>query len=321
MRADRLLALIMLLQSRGKQTAKLLAQELGVSQRTILRDVDALSLAGVPIYSEGGHGGGIALDEKYRTTLNGLHTPEVQALFISENRAVLHDVGLKDAAEKLLLKLFAALPDGQRLTVDHIRQRLMIDPTWWWHEANPAPFWNDLQRAVYEDRVIQATYENYEGERMVRVLEPYSLVSKSSLWYLVARREGDLRIYRVSRLHDLQVLDQRFVRAREFDLQHYWHTHLEQFKDSFSDYRCILRVQAERVTFVQWLLPGRCHIVHEADRRGWVTLHLMMDTSQMAEMLVFGLGTAAEVVSPPELTTAVLSGARTLVEHLSAEQG
>ena len=132
MRADRLLALMMLLQTRGKMTTQSLADELAVSRRTILRDVNALSYAGVPIYTEGGHGGGVALDEHYRTTLTGLHTAEVQALFIANNRAVLDDVGLNDAAEQLLLKLLAALPAAHHLTVDHIRQRLMIDPTWWW---------------------------------------------------------------------------------------------------------------------------------------------------------------------------------------------
>src|SRR5512142_3343844 len=105
MRADRLLALMLLLQTRGKMTAQDLAEELDVSRRTILRDVDALSFAGIPVYSEGGHGGGIALDEHYRTTLTGLNTLEVQSLFVANNDRVLQDVGLGDAAEHLLLKL------------------------------------------------------------------------------------------------------------------------------------------------------------------------------------------------------------------------
>ena len=101
MRADRLLAMMLLLQTRGKLTARELAEELEVSRRTILRDIDALSIAGVPIYTEGGHGGGIALDENYRTRLTGLHTPEVQALFVANNSTVLRDVGLDNAAQWL----------------------------------------------------------------------------------------------------------------------------------------------------------------------------------------------------------------------------
>ena len=130
----------MLLQTRGKLTTKKLAEELGVARRTILRDINALSFAGIPIYSEGGHGGGVALDEHYRTTLTGLHTPEIQALFIHSNQVALRDVGLNDASEQLLLKLLAALPATQRVTVNHIRQRLMIDPTWWWHDTQNLPF-------------------------------------------------------------------------------------------------------------------------------------------------------------------------------------
>ncbi|RPI89274.1 MAG: HTH domain-containing protein, partial [Chloroflexi bacterium] len=139
MRADRLLTLILLLQARGKMTAKALAEELGVSRRTILRDISALSTSGIPVYSEGGHGGGIALIEEYRTSLTGLNKFEVQSLFVASNNPALRDVGLGDAAEKLLLKLLAALPKSHHSTADHIRQRLMIDPTWWWHDATTPP--------------------------------------------------------------------------------------------------------------------------------------------------------------------------------------
>ena len=156
MRADRLLSIILLLQTRGKMTAKALAEELEVSRRTILRDINALSFSGVPVYSEGGHGGGFSLVEEYRTTLTGLNTMEVQSLFVSSNNEALRDVGLGDAGERLLLKLLAALPKTHHSTADHIRQRLMIDPTWWWHEITISPFWEEIQRAVYEDRMIKA---------------------------------------------------------------------------------------------------------------------------------------------------------------------
>jgi predicted DNA-binding transcriptional regulator YafY len=317
MRADRLLAMMMLLQTRGKMTTQTLADELSVSRRTILRDVNALSYAGVPIYSEGGHGGGVALDEHYRTTLTGLHTPEVQALFIANNRAVLNDVGLNDAAEQLLLKLLAALPAAHHLTVDHIRQRLMIDPTWWWHDAQTPPFWDDLQQAVYEDRVIEATYERYQGDVVERVLEPYSLVNKSSLWYLIARRDGELRTYRVSRFHEVQLLDQHFTRSADFDLRHYWQEHLQEFIDSFSEYRCTLRIHPDRVGFVKWLVPGRWEVVGEADEQGWLTLNLMIDSPLLAKMLVFGLGAFGEVIAPEDLAEAIVSDARALVQHLN----
>lgn len=316
MRADRLVAMLLLLQTRGKMTAKSLAVELEVSRRTILRDVEALSMAGVPIFADGGHGGGIALDEGYRTKLTGLHTPEVQALFIANNQAVLRDVGLNDAAEQLLLKLLASLPTSHHLTADHIRQRLMIDPTWWWHEAQTPPFWNDLQQAVYEDRLIDVTYEHYQGDVAERVLEPYSLVNKSSLWYLVARRDGTFRTYRVARFHEVQVRDAHFTRVPGFDLPQYWQDHLQEFVDSFSEYRCTLRIHPERVAFVKWLLPGRWQVIDAADARGWETIEVVMDSPQLAKMLVFGLGTQAEVLAPSALAQAVLADAQALIDHL-----
>ena len=187
MRADRLLSIIMLLQTRGRLTTQRLAEELGVSRRTILRDVDALSLVGVPIYSEGGHGGGIALDENYRTTLTGLQDREVRTLFVANHAPALDEIGLGEAAKSTLLKLLAVLPTSQRPSVEYIRQRILIDSAWWWRDAQPPPFWDQLQQAVYDDRCIQAVYERHDGETIERVLEPYSLIAKSSVWYLLAQ--------------------------------------------------------------------------------------------------------------------------------------
>lgn len=319
MRADRLLSLLLLLQTRGKTTARALAAELGVSRRTILRDVEALSLAGVPIYSEGGHGGGIGLDEAYRTTLTGLHAAEVRSLFITTNPAILRDIGLDDAAERLLLKLLAALPVTQRPTVDHIRQRVLIDPGWWWQDAQTPPFWEAIQQAVYGDRRVAATYEHYNGEIVERVLEPYSLVNKSSLWYLVARRDDEWRTYRVARFHRVTLLDQPFTRDPAFDLPRYWHEHLQTFVEEFTEYECTLKVHADRAPFVKWLLSGRWQIIDEADAAGWLTFRLALESPLLAKMLVFGLGAAVQVIAPPELASAVLTEARALVERLTGE--
>jgi predicted DNA-binding transcriptional regulator YafY len=312
-RADRLLSLILVLQTRGKHTAKALATELGVSRRTILRDVEALSLAGIPIYSEGGHGGGIALHEQYRTSLTGLHTPEVQSLFVTSNSTALREVGLGEAGDRLLLKLLAALPAVHRPTVEHIRQRLMIDPAWWWRDSQTPPFWDDLQQAVYEDRLIETTYERYDGAISQRTLEPYSLVNKSSLWYLIAQRDGEFRTYRVSRFHQVKVQPKNFTRRPDFDLPTYWNEHLQDFIDSFSEYKITLRVHPERLKFVQWLTPGRWQLLGDPDADGWQTLRVVMDSPQLAKMLVFGLGVQGQVIDPPDLADSVRADARALL--------
>jgi predicted DNA-binding transcriptional regulator YafY len=181
MRADRLLSIVMLLQSHGKMTTQSLADRLEVSRRTVLRDIDALSMAGIPIYTDSGHGGGVALDEKYRTTLTGLKESEIRALFIASNNKLLDEIGLGEAAKSTQRKLAAALPAQHQSLVDHIHQRIYIDPLWWWHDAQPIAFWSELQEAVYQDLCIEVAYENYRGEVSKRILEPYSLVAKSSL--------------------------------------------------------------------------------------------------------------------------------------------
>lgn len=314
MRADRLLSLMMLLQTRGKMTAKDLSVELGVSRRTILRDVEALSVAGVPIYGEGGHGGGIALDEGYRTRLTGLNTTEVQALFVASSGEALQDVGLGVASEQLALKLLTALPPTQRPTVDHIRQRLLIDPMWWWRDAaQSSGFWNDLQRAVYEDRVIDVIYEHYQGNRVERTLEPYSLVNKSSYWYLVARRDGDFRTYRVSRLHRVTLHVEHFERVANFDLLKYWAQHTAAFMENIEDYHFTLRIRSIQMDFIKTLMPGRWEI-HD-QQEDWATVHLRIETETMAKMLVFGLITDAEIVEPASLAEAVRRDIEAMAHH------
>lgn len=316
MRADRLLSMVMLLQRRGKMTASALAQELEVSRRTILRDVEALSFAGIPIYTDGGHGGGIALDENYRTTLTGLKETEVHALFVANNNQVLEEIGLGKAAESMLLKLFAALPAGHQPSVDHIRQRIYIDPVWWWYDAQAPSFWFALQEAVYQDRVVRVVYENYNGEVAERVLEPYSLVSKSSFWYLIAKRAGKLRIYRVARLQSVVVLDASFQRDPDFDLPAYWKEHLDEFVTTFTDYELLLRIHPDRVKFACGLAPGR-NIIIDTDDQAWSTVRFQMESAELAKMLVFGLGSLCEILEPATLKEIVAEACRDLLGHLS----
>ncbi len=315
MRADRLLALVMLLQTRGKMTTQQLAEKMGVSRRTILRDIDALSVSGIPVYTDGGHGGGVALDENYRVTLTGLKESEIRSLFISSNNQLLQDIGLGEAAESSLLKLSAALPTAHQPSVDFIRQRIHIDPLWWWHDGEPLPFWDDLQKTVYEDIYIRAVYESYDGSIGERALEPYSLVAKSSFWYLIAKRDGEFRTYRVSRFHSVTLLDEHFQRDSDFDLANHWQTHLQEFTEALTEYAFTLRIHESRLNFVRWLTPGRFQISEPADESGWLTIKVHMESIELAKMLVFGLGNDGVVLEPPELAQAVIEAARAMLNH------
>ncbi|MBZ0300963.1 MAG: YafY family transcriptional regulator [Anaerolineae bacterium] len=315
MRADRLLAIILLLQNRGKLTALALADELGVSRRTILRDVEALSIAGIPLYTEGGHGGGIALDEHYRVTLTGLKEEEARSLFLASNARLLDDVGLGQAAERTLLKLFAALPALHQPSVDHIRQRILIDPVWWWHDLQPLPFWAELQQAVYQDRCIRVSYEHYDGELVERELEPYSLVAKASLWYLIARREGELRTYRVSRFQQVTLLDAPFQRAADFDLPAYWQSHIEHFLATLSEYAFTVRLDSRRLASSKWYTPGRTEILAPPGEDGWLTARFWVESQEMARLFVLSMEDQAVVVEPADLRADVQQAARAILSR------
>ncbi len=315
MRTDRLLALVMLLQTRGKMTTQALAEEMGVSRRTILRDIDALSVSGIPVYTDGGHGGGVALDENYRVTLTGLKESEIRSLFISSNNQLLQDVGLAEAAESSLLKLSAALPTAHQPSVEFIRQRIHIDPLWWWHDGEPLPFWDDLQKAVYEDICIRTIYESYDGTISERMLEPYSLVAKSSFWYVIAKRDCEFRTYRVSRFHSIKLLDEHFQRDTDFDLADYWQTHLKEFTEALTEYAFMLRIHQSRLNFVKWLTPGRFQIIEALNESGWISIRVHMESIDLAKMLVFGLGKDAVVIDPPELAQAVIEAAHAILNN------
>jgi predicted DNA-binding transcriptional regulator YafY len=315
MRADRLLSILMLLQTHGKLTTEQLARDVGVSRRTILRDLNALSGAGIPVYTESGPGGGVALDEQYQLALSGLSAADLPALFVSGMPSLLGDVGMEGRAEEILLQLFAALPTYHQQAVQQIRHRLHIDPLWWWYEDQPLPCWEELQQAVFEDRKIRATYERHDGTLSQRILEPYSLVSKVGIWYLVARREGEWRTYRVSRFHEVALLGERFTRADAFDLAAYWRAHLEEAKSNMPHYDFTLRIPMEKVEFLRFNISGNSMIAELPDVDGWFRAAVQVPSMESAKMLVFGLGAEAEVVEPVALRNAIFESARKVVEH------
>jgi predicted DNA-binding transcriptional regulator YafY len=314
MRADRLLTMMLLLQTHGKMTAQTLATKLEVSRRTILRDIDALSAAGVPIYADGGHGGGIVLDEHYRTALVGLRESEIRTLFIGNNAQLLREIGLGEAAESTLFKLRAVVPSIHQSAVEHLRQRILIDAAWWWSDNQALPNWELLQQAVHEDRCIEAVYERHDGTIIERILHPYSLVAKSSIWYLVAEHNQTLHTYRVIRLRHIKLCDTYFQRRNDFDLPTYWQEQLTHFSEITSGYRFTLQMHPEQLNFVKGIAPGRYQHIEASDPNGWMTLQFEFESIHLAKMLVFGLGDQARVVEPPELHAAVQQTARALLQ-------
>jgi predicted DNA-binding transcriptional regulator YafY len=306
MRADRLISLVLLLQE-GRSTAARLATELGVSRRTILRDLDALSLTGVPVIAEGGPGGGVWLDQAYRTSLTGLKEAEVKALLVNADGRLLEDLGWGESFRASRRKLEASVPRGYETGIDFVRRRLVLDSRWWWHEPADRAL-EALQTAVWGDRVVEGEYETWEGARKRVRLEAYGLAAKAGLWYFVARRDGEWRTYRVSRFADVSVKGP-FDRE-PFDLAQWWPEHAAEFATEFSAIRFTIALPEAQVRYLRGIAPGRVDVKGAYESPGWVVAELGLNSALYAELVVLGLGRDCVVLEPAELREAVLRRAR-----------
>jgi predicted DNA-binding transcriptional regulator YafY len=319
MRADRLLSIMLILQAQGKTTTHALAEKLDVSRRTILRDIDALSIAGVPVHADAGHGGGVYLDEHYRVSLTGLTESEVRALFVFNQPSPLRDVGLGRAVEDTLLKLFAILPAQHRQEAEWIQQRILLDPASWWPPGETLPHLETLKGAVFGDYQIQVRYEHGDGRIVARILDPYSLVAKASVWYLIARYDGELRTYRVSRFMAVDTLNEQFERDATFDITTYWHTHINEFIANLPSFAFTLRLNATRIKLLRLYADGGYTIRDTSPDGTVLTVDMRLTSLEEARMLVLGLGTDAEIIAPDELRQAVFLQAQQMIAHLSRD--
>ena len=213
MKADRLIALLLLLQSRRQCSARVLADRLEVSERTIYRDVDALSAAGVSVYAERGATGGIVLSEGYRRALTYFTEDEVRALFVS-GASPLADLGFERGLARALEKLRGGLADVHRRAADKSRSRIHLDQRRWNQPEPPRELLTTLRRAVWDDRRLRIAYEDRNRKPSTRTIEPLGLVSKAGVWYLVARCGGELRSFRADRVRSAHAISERLTARR-----------------------------------------------------------------------------------------------------------
>lgn len=323
MRADRLISLVLLLQTRGRMTAQELATRLEVSERTIYRDLDALSAAGIPVYGEHGPGGGYALVDSYRSTLTGLTADQVRALLLSGTASPLSDLGMGNEVEAALLKLLAALPNAQREGAEHLRQRIHLDPLRWFQGTEEVPHLQTLHRAIWNDQRVYLTYHRADSSTGERLVDPYGLVAKAHVWYLVASIGDEMRVYRVSRINTVQVLEDNFTRPQDFDLAAFWADYSREFEATRMGYKTVLRISptlAEALPLM-WGEEMRKRIAQAAppDARGWITIPVTFDTLDWARANVLSLGAQAEIIEPAELREEVIALARQVAEMYQAE--
>ncbi|MFD3615711.1 helix-turn-helix transcriptional regulator [Streptomyces sp. NPDC058676] len=321
MRAARLIKMVLLLQSRPSMTAAELARELEVSERTVTRDAQALSEAGVPVYADRGRAGGYRLIGGYRTRLTGLARGEAEALFLSGVPGALREMGLEDAASAARLKVSAALLPSLSDASRTAAQRFHLDAPSWFKEPKTPELLPAVADAVWDDRRVTASYRSREAE-VERDLEPYGLVLKAGVWYLCARvagGRGSYRVYRIDRFTEVTAGEGRFARDEEFDLPGFWDERAELFARSLLRAEVVVRLSEDGVRRLPYAVdPVAAREALEAagaaDGDGRVTVTLPVESEEVAHTQLAALGPEVEVLEPESLRARFVKDATRLAE-------
>lgn len=313
MRASRLLSILTTLQARGHVTAQELAAECEVSLRTIYRDIDALSAAGIPVYSVQGSNGGYRLLDGYRVRLNGLSSTEAEALFLAGLTRQATDLGMGAVAASARAKLLAALPEAMRSGA--MKARFHFDAPAWFAEPETLHHLPAIADAVWNQHPIRMRYQSRKADKERRV-EPLGIVLKGGAWYLVAQVHDEIRTFRVSRISQMTVLDERFEYPNSFDLEGYWTESIRQYEVDLHPNRAEIRLSPWGIDMMEELLPPYVRtgavISEEADARGWRQVSVSVGSMAHAAMEILRFGKDAEVVGPPELRAEMASVVGTL---------
>jgi predicted DNA-binding transcriptional regulator YafY len=298
-------------------SAQGLAKELEVSERTIYRDIVALSASGVPVYASRGPGGGVRLIEEYRTTLTGLTPDETRALFMMSLPAPLKQLGMGETFKGALLKLSASLPESRRLDERRTRQRIHLDSSWWFQSEQEIPCLQVIQKALWQDRClrIKVRWEFFNTE-FEQDAEPYGLVAKANVWYLVYGRGGTSHVRRVSQIAEAEIQPEGFIRPSTFDLVTFWETWCREY-ESEPPFCARVRVASKALPLLGEYVGDRARgqLVHShvPDEDGWVTLDLPFESFIAARSRLLGLGRAVEVLEPEALRRSLIDFAEQIV--------
>ncbi len=321
MRASRLLSILTTLQARGLVTAQALADEAQVSLRTIYRDIDALSAAGIPVLAERGAEGGYRLLDGYRVRLNGLSHREAESLFLGGLAGPAADLGLGAVMAAAQQKLKVALPADLRASAERMQARFHLDALQWFGEVDQPPHLQAVAEAVWSQRRLEVRYQSWKAEQ-TRRLEPLGLVLKGGGWYLAAALDGRVRTYRVSRILELSVLDERFDRPADFDLPAYWRAATQRLEAELHPGMATLRVSARGARLLaETSAPyarSRLVLGEVEDDEGWRHATLPVGSTRHAAYELLRLGPEVEVLAPPELRATMATLARQLSERYAS---
>jgi len=312
MRADRLLSILLLLQVRRRVTARELAKRLEVSERTILRDMDALSGSGVPVVADRGAKGGWSLLEEYQTRITGLSVAEIQSLFLSRPAWMMADLGLKQESESAFIKLQASLPPGGRQQAEFARRHILIDTRGWRDPAESIPCLPILLDALWQQRRVRFSYQRVLCEAGERTGDPLGLVAKGSAWYLVARVGGETKTYRVSRISGAAILEQPSARPPGFDLASHWERSSAEFREKLPRYYATFLADPAAI---RWVRYRGWRLEDEAPEGDRLRLRMRFDAEEEAVHFALSFGGDVEIVEPQELRAKVLAGALAIVRQ------
>jgi predicted DNA-binding transcriptional regulator YafY len=327
MRASRLVSLLLLLQARGRMTAQELADELEVSLRTIYRDVESLSAAGVPVYADRGPTGGYQLLDGYRTRLTGLTQAEAESLFLTGMPGPAAELGLGAVLAAAEVKLMAALPKGLAERAARARERFHLDVPGWFHGGEPTPFLSAVADAVWNQRRVRVRYRRWKQPTPVtRTLEPLGLVLKAGNWYLIARSESGDRTYRVDRVQELEMLEEVFERPGDFQLTAFWQAYLDRFRRDMFDGEAVVRFSPDGMRRLLHLVtPAVIQAAREnagePDEDGWVRTVIPIESVRHAHGDLMRFGSDVEVLAPAELRERIVASARAVLELYGGGRG
>jgi predicted DNA-binding transcriptional regulator YafY len=293
-RADRLLSLLLLLQAHGRLSAGDLARRLDVSRRTVFRDLDALSGAGVPVVTDRGPKGGAYLLGGYRTDLTGLTETELEALLAFGVQGPAADLGLGPQLDRASRKLAVAARSDR---AGRLRDRVLIDGERWFGSAHVPPHLSRVQDALWLDRRLRLRYRRSLDRVVDRTVEPYGLVCKAGTWYMLAGVGGEPRVYRVSRIEDAAMTDETFERPAGFDLRVVWAAQVGRFKRSGPE-RLSVKVRVDPHASGQFTRVMGDQIV---DPSGDGVVLLDFPAPEAAVAMLAPFGRAVEVLEPQDL--------------------
>jgi predicted DNA-binding transcriptional regulator YafY len=314
MQQSRLLSILLRLQTQGRVSAKAMAETFEVSIRTIYRDIDQLSAAGVPVYAETGRNGGFQLLDGYRTKLTGLDRPEAASLFLAGFPFAAAQLGMGAALETTRMKLLAALPEAMRADAEKVSQRFHADPVAWFQDAEEHRHLPELAAAVWAGRQLQMQYDSWE-KVVARRVSPLGLVLKGGLWYLVGAVDGQPRTYRVASILDMRVLDAAAIMPAKFDLKKHWRNFARDYEARMQSGTARIRARPSALKELSRLSAAMTRAVRAAgpeDQDGWRTLDIPIESAAAATRDLLRFGADVQALGPTELVRAMRSAVHNL---------